>query len=409
MPKALRDNLPLLFERLDKRCDGTQYSYNRDEIIRDFKNKTSKLNFYCNLHGSFISPFNCFVTRRTNCPYCNTSPNKNLLLTPSILIERLNKRCKDTKFSFIEEEIFKEYKNSNSKLKIYCSEHGLFRMNFDSFVNSGQGCSRCSGNIRYRDNIEELFNILTERCSNTLYSVSKDELKENYFNQDSKIKIHCSLHGIFYSSLTNFLNNKNGCPKCSNHEKIINKLESSIRLIEESCASFQYLFCDIELLKQELKNSKSRITISCKKHGKFNPTFNNFVFKKSGCPICKLSKGEEIVRKFLEVNNISFNTQKKFEDLGRKRFDFYIENFNLVLEFHGMLHYEFSKHFHRSIENFNNYKLRDKIKKEFCEKNGIKYIELDCRIYNTSEKIEEFLTNLLLKGTENEIYTLACT
>jgi hypothetical protein len=60
------------------------------------------------------------------------------------------------------------------------------------------------------------------------------------------------------------------------------------------------------------------------------------------------------------------------------------------VEVHGEQHYSFTPHYHRDNLAFVKAQKRDKIKKEWCEINNIKYIEL---AYNEQDKWEELIAN----------------
>lgn len=56
--------------------------------------------------------------------------------------------------------------------------------------------------------------------------------------------------------------------------------------------------------------------------------------------------------------------------------DFYIPLFKKTIEVHGEQHYKFIPFYHTTKLNFLKAKKRDNQKKEWCEQNGITYIEL---------------------------------
>ncbi len=56
--------------------------------------------------------------------------------------------------------------------------------------------------------------------------------------------------------------------------------------------------------------------------------------------------------------------------------DFFLPHWNLVVEVHGQQHYCFSKLFHRDRNDFLAGKVRDRVKREWCELNGITLVEL---------------------------------
>jgi len=56
--------------------------------------------------------------------------------------------------------------------------------------------------------------------------------------------------------------------------------------------------------------------------------------------------------------------------------DFYLPLNKKCIEIHGEQHYKFNKFFHKDRLGFLRHKKRDKEKQEWCEINGIQYIEL---------------------------------
>lgn len=78
-------------------------------------------------------------------------------------------------------------------------------------------------------------------------------------------------------------------------------------------------------------------------------------------------------------------------------YDIYIpygENPNLngfYIEVHGKQHYDFVEYFHKTLENFENCKKKDKLKKNFAKKHGI-YIEIDLR---KILKLEEAISKII--------------
>jgi hypothetical protein len=56
--------------------------------------------------------------------------------------------------------------------------------------------------------------------------------------------------------------------------------------------------------------------------------------------------------------------------------DFYLPLIKKCVEVHGEQHYAFSRFFHNTTLGFIKHKRRDQDKREWCDINGIKYIEL---------------------------------
>ena len=106
---------------------------------------------------------------------------------------------------------------------------------------------------------------------------------------------------------------------------------------------------------------------------------------------------------FLDRQGIVYEKERKFEGCKAKKclpFDFYIPKYNLVIEYQGEQHYypvDFSytpttESKEKALRIFGEIRQRDEIKKEFCKKNKIDFLEISYRDYN---KIEEIITNRL--------------
>ena len=56
--------------------------------------------------------------------------------------------------------------------------------------------------------------------------------------------------------------------------------------------------------------------------------------------------------------------------------DFYLKLLNVAIEVHGEQHYKFTPHFHQTQAGFIKYKQNERLKKDWCTRNGITLIEL---------------------------------
>ena len=102
---------------------------------------------------------------------------------------------------------------------------------------------------------------------------------------------------------------------------------------------------------------------------------------------CLVSKGESLVNKWLTEHNIAFETQKTFNDLRLIRplkFDFYLPEYNILIEYQGIQHKENREFGSQQRE------VTDKMKKIYCKENLIPLYEI---WYN--ENIEDRLVQIL--------------
>lgn len=135
---------------------------------------------------------------------------------------------------------------------------------------------------------------------------------------------------------------------------------------------------------------------------------NYFDFIKRGvrCPFCKQSKGEKIVAKILNKLNLKFHRQYAFENLKYKkklRFDFYIPDFNLVIEVDGIWHiipYRYNTD-EISLLNFKERQLKDNLKNKFCKENNLKLLRIPSYPFKKNLLKEEYVENLIKRFIED--------
>lgn len=123
----------------------------------------------------------------------------------------------------------------------------------------------------------------------------------------------------------------------------------------------------------------------------------------ANCPFLITYRGENYIKQYLQKNNISFNTQKKFSDLfgigdGQLSYDFSISDEKhkyILIEYNGIQHYEANDYF-GGEEQFKKQKEHDKRKRDYAKKHGYKLITIKYT-YDTYESVEEYLDNELKK------------
>lgn len=88
----------------------------------------------------------------------------------------------------------------------------------------------------------------------------------------------------------------------------------------------------------------------------------------------KISKGEEKILHILLKNKINFIREKTFIDLkrGKYRFDFYLPQFNICIEYDGPQHFQYIKHFYKKQQDFLAAQERDRRKNSYCLSHNIK-------------------------------------
>lgn len=109
------------------------------------------------------------------------------------------------------------------------------------------------------------------------------------------------------------------------------------------------------------------------------------------------SFGEQKIKTVLDKYKIEFKEEYVFKDLigtggGNLRYDFYLPQYNLLIEFQGQQHKDYVPYIHGSYSEFLRVKDHDRLKRLYAAKNGIDLLEI--RYYN-QDNIEYIITNHL--------------
>lgn len=319
---------------------------------------------------------------------------KQLLAEYGIII--YNKRIEKAKNTFIEKvkkihgnkydysEV--NYIRSCIKVKIKCKTCNKTFWQTPNNHLMGQGCPICKlHNLKYSQ--QKSFNDFVEDARK-FHGDSYEYFIDTYDGSKHKMKILCKkCNKYFYQSPDKHLIG-HGCPVCNTLESHKKQLKSTEKFIEEAkyIHGEDYDYSQVKYLGR----SKS-IKIKCNQCGEIFEMQPYIHLRGSGCKKCHntISKGEKKITKWLKKNNFLYIVQKRFNDCKYKQclpFDFYLPLQNICIEYQGKQHFEPNSLFDKTKESFEQRRLRDKIKKDYCKKKGIKLLEI-----NYNESIEERL------------------
>ena len=242
------------------------YNYELVEYI-DSKNK---INIICNIHGMFKQTPSKHLSG-SGCIKCGYLATKNKTKSNKIKFTDKANKIHNNEYNYSKVN----YINSQTKVEIICKNHN-FLYSFFQTPNShlnGKGCPKCFGNIKKNN---EDFVLEANKIHNDKYLYHKI----NYINNNSKIEIVCPIHGSFFQSPKNHLNN-HGCLKCSG--KIVsNNLEfikksNKIHNNKYNYSKVNYVSC------------MKKVEIICNNHGSFFQRPNNHL-SGQGCLKCSGSE-----------------------------------------------------------------------------------------------------------------------
>ena len=402
----------ILIMKEEKKANTIKYSrqptVSKEEYLERFKNKfgdditpfmdefintQKEIHFKCNKCGHVFKrrPHNCLNSN--GCPKCKKKKKKKLTLRE--FIDRAN-QVHNFKYDYSESE----YVDTDTRLKVIChekddfgDEHGEFWVTPHSHIGMMKsGCPKCSGKFR-KDT--EYFIKQARRIHGDKYDYSNT----HYVKALKNIEVICPKHGSFWLTPNDHLNGK-GCKKCG-YKIISEKLSLPFEEFEKRAKIIhnnKYTY-----VKDSFVNFSTDTEIICPIHGKFPQTPTNHLRGK-GCPKCKQSHLENEIMGFLITNELEFETQKKFEWLGRQSLDFYLPKYNIAIECQGKQHFKDTM-FGTFKENLE----KDVTKRKLCEEHGIKLlyysnlgIDYPYEVFEDKEKLlEEILTKNCEESYEN--------
>ena len=283
------------------------------------------------------------------------------------------------------------YINSKTKVVIICSIHGEFEQVPNSHLR-GSGCNRCG--MEYRHKLTSLTTAQFIEKANEVNEYKFDYSKAIYKNYQTPIIITCILHGDFEQLPASHLYGV-GCPTCGGTRKLTTD-EFISKAKKKQLRLYDYS-------KTKYINTSEKVEILCDKHGSFWQTPENHL-QGQGCPICKESKGEGLIRQFLCTEKINFLPQLRIKECKFKKplpFDFGI--FTSQGKLLGLVEYQGKQHFLPSAfgsVNQNKQHIfamsqkRDQIKINYCKENKIPLLTIPYTDKEIEKTLKIFLQSI---------------
>ena len=287
----------------------------------------------------------------------------------------------------------------------YHNDYGGYKTTPHQFYRN-RGCSYCGGKkVHPKDSFAQW----------GIDTFGEDFL-EKYWNWDKnnelginpwKIKPGSTSHKVWiYCQNKNYHNDNGGylitpgkfkdnrrCPYCETHHGKVHPLDSFGALYPEK-AKYWSENNNISSFKVAPKSNK-KYKFICEKCGdEFERSLSKLNQVDAGvvCRDCRGSQLETRTKRILEKYGINFEQEKTFFELigegGQPlRFDFYLPNYNLLIELHGSQHEKYNKHFQKTIDDFKRLKTHDKRKEDYCKANSIPLLIIWYYDFNNIEKI----------------------
>jgi len=194
--------------------------------------------------------------------------NNNKRLTTSKYIEKAIKKHGE-KYDYSKSI----YSHSMEQIEIICKIHGLFNIVASSHL-SGKGCQKCGKNS-LNGTTEEFVSKAKE-----IYGDRFDYSKTFYTTLRTKLEIVCREHGPFKLYPYAHFTGNGGCRTCSRNKPITT--EEYIQRAKSLHGNL-YDYSEINYI-----SGRNKVTIICRKHGKFEVTANEHIRENRGsnCKKC---------------------------------------------------------------------------------------------------------------------------
>ena len=176
-----------------KKVHGDKYDYSKVNYITN----DIKVCIICSKHGEFWQTPHMHLFGQ-GCPKCHGNEKKTT--------EKYIQECKKVhgdKYDYSKTI----YKNAFSPVIIICPKHGEYTQIARTHL-YGHGCPECAGKRKY-----DLVYFL-EKAKNVHGNKYDYSLIKEIKNNRELLPIICPKHGIFYQTIDNHINQKQGCPNC---------------------------------------------------------------------------------------------------------------------------------------------------------------------------------------------------
>ena len=382
--KKQRDTKEIFINK-SREIHGDKYDYSKVE----YHNSQAKVIIVCKEHGGFNIKANNHSIQKQGCPQCGRiQANENIRKSWEVAKGRFE-RIHGDEYQYIEET----YVDFTTKMTVVCAIHGNFEITPHSHYSMGAGCRECGiirGSDKNKHSLEEVL-IEFNNCHNNLYEYDY----KSYKSVGEDIRIKCKKHGWFEQQV-HYHKSGGGCKECS-YELIGDRTKITLDKFIKQSIDIHGDYYDYSKVKWI--NQYSEILIGCPKpnHGYFKQVPREHK-RGSGCTKCNYSRGERAIFNWLKQKKIEFVPQYTFPNLRHKnllRCDFYLPDYNLVIEYNGLQHYKAIEHF-GGEKSFKKTKMRDVIKETFCKESNIGF-----RIIRYDEDVNIEMNKIITQSALN--------
>lgn len=347
----------------DKYGDYYSYDFLPEKITRVVES------IVCKKHGEFKVIPRDHLRSKYGCPHCASDKTR-------IPCEKINRRYVDRairkfsgKFDYSETDMSAE---KGAEVKIHCPEHGMFKSRLRNHLSSKCGCPVCGreDNLLERTKYKTLDDIVPKARM-----IHGDNYKYVAYDRDKSILIfECPKHGKRAQLLTSHFSGR-GCRLCGYENRTITKDEFLNRAKKTHPEGYRYKL-------SELKTVNDKITIIHDCGREYKARVSNHL-SGQGCRACRGSLGEAKIKEFLEHNGIDFIQQFMFDGY-LFRYDFFIPELKMLIEYDGEQHFRPVEYF-GGEEAFKRLQSNDRKKNKLAKEKGYLLMRISYKYFDMLE------------------------
>lgn len=278
-------------------------------------------------------------------------------------------------------EVVGEYINARTKILHRCKIDGYEWMAKPNGILNGYGCPKCGGVARVtnKEHIKRIEDINPNI-----------EVLGEYVNAITKVLYRCKICGNKFEMRPNDIFNGHGCPVC-NQRRIGGYPEYINSIWASEYKEYFSKYLTEDQMKPYTPYSQTRIEVCCPDCGRYKEIeIRQLLHSGLGC-ICSdgISYPNKFMYSILEQLGADFISEYSPSWANKKRYDFYIQSINCIIENNGLQHYKDIKFF----KGIKAQRENDLYKYKLAINNGISdYVIIDCRKSN-KDFIQESVMN----------------
>lgn len=298
----------------------------------------------------------------------------------------------------------KEEITANEEISPICNICGrIFRTTRRKLVRTDR-CPTCGAKKRAETKsitFEEF-----EKKAIGLYKNHYSYYKDFYINASTNTLIRCNWCGNVFQQKPQKHLNGNGCIFCNINRRTEKLRKSENEVIENIKTNLQGKFTFIKLNSKYTNNLETKATVKCNICGlEYSASVNVLAYREVTCKNCAnvFNLAEEKCKMFLYNKGVKdIRGEVKYKDLIYKdnlRFDIFLPEYMTAIEIQGWHHYKPYKYSSKQTDEktkFEEQKIKDQLKREWCIKHNVNLIEIPYYKVRRNSSIKKIIDEIKL-------------